>query len=325
VRVPAIKWQATDALSNGFLSVMSMISKNYDVAHFHGYASYYFVPLLLGRGIKTVITAHGYESGWDNPKYGRSARYIIKKGYETGIKHGSRIISVANHVSEKIKNNYGIGAEVISSGIDSPHFRSPNIIKDKYGLNGGDFVLFLGRIDPIKRIDWIVNAASQNSHDFRFVIAGGTQNRETEKYYKRLMEQSERAGARVIFTGPVDGEIKYELLSNCHIYVAPSRDEGLPIALLEAMSYGRLCVASDIPAHREVMENEVSGYLFRSDDQKHFSETLFNILKMKAQTLSSISSRAQQEISVRYSWDKAAASYERVYNELLADDVRKRS
>lgn len=324
IRVPAIKWQATDALTNGFFSVISLLTKGFDIAHFHGYASYFFVPLLRSMGIKTVVTAHGFESGWDNPKYGISARYVIKKGYETGIKHGSRITSVANHVSNKIKAHYGVDSEVIVSGIDRPQYRTPNIIKDKYGLNGGDYVLFLGRIDPIKRIDWIVDAAAAGDSGTKYVIAGGAQNKETEKYYKSLMDQSERSEAHVIFTGPVEGEIKYELLSNCRIFAAPSQDEGLPIALLEAMSYGCVCIASDIPAHREVVENEMSGYLFRADDKAHFSEMIMKVMHQPAHELSTVASRAQQKVDERYSWDKTAARFESIYNELMMSDERKR-
>lgn len=325
VRVPAIKWQATDALTNGFFSVMSLMMRGCDVAHFHGYASYFFVPLLRGMGVKTVVTAHGFESGWDNPKYGTSARYVIQKGYATGIKHGSRITSVASHISDKIRAHYGIDAEVIGSGIDMPQHRRPNIIKDKYGLNGGDYVLFLGRIDPIKRIDWIVDAASAGGNGATYVIAGGAQNKETEKYYKGLMDQSERAGARVIFTGPVEGEIKFELLSNCRIFAAPSQDEGLPIALLEAMSYGCVCVASDIPAHREVIENEKSGCLFRSDEKAHFLEAVMKVMHQPAHALSIVASNARQAVDERYSWDKAAARFESIYSELILSDERKRS
>jgi glycosyltransferase involved in cell wall biosynthesis len=316
MRVPAIKWQATDALTNGLYSIISLLTKDCDIAHFHGYASYFFLPLLRCIGIKTVITAHGFESGWDNPKYGRYARYVIKKGYKTGVKQGERITSVAKHVSNKIKAHYGIDAEVISSGLDPPKYRAPKIIRVQYGLNGGDYALFLGRIDPIKRIDWIVDATKTVAHLKTVVIAGGAQNKETETYYSWLKEQAEQTRARIVFTGSVEGELKYELLSNCRIFLAPSLDEGLPIALLEAMSYGRVCIASDIAGHREVIENAVSGYLFQSNDKTQFSEILLNVHKRPASELSAVASRARQVVDENYSWDHAAARFEGIYTEL---------
>jgi glycosyltransferase involved in cell wall biosynthesis len=323
VRVPAIKWQATDALTNGLFSVILLLFKECDVAHFHGYASYFFAPVLRGMGIKTVVTAHGFESGWDNPKYGKYARFVIKKGYETGIKHGSRITSVASHISNRIRADYGVEAEVIASGIDVPQYRGPNMIRKRYGLNGRDYVLFLGRIDPIKRIDWIVDIAVAGSNGVTYVIAGGAQNKETERYYKRLVDHVEKARARVIFTGPVEGDLKYELLSNCRVFVSPSQDEGLPIALLEAMSYGCVCVASDIPAHREVIENKASGYLFRSGDRGHFTETIMKVLHQLDREQLAVGSRARQKVNERYNWDKATERYESIYSELIGIDERR--
>lgn len=323
LRVPAIRWQATDALSNGLFSVMSLAMKGYDVVHFHGYASYFFAPLVHRMGIKTVITAHGFESGWENPKYSAFARYIIQQGYKTGINHGSYITSVARHVSNKIKVHYGVDAEVIGSGIDSPKRRRPNIIKEKYGLQGSDYILFLGRIDPIKRIDWIVDVAAAQGNGAMYVIAGGSQNKETEKYYKGLRDHAEQTGARIIFTGPVEGETKFELLSNCRIFVAPSQDEGLPIALLEAMSYGCVCVASGIPAHREVIANEISGYLFKSNDKDDFSEMLMNVQRQPIRHLAKVAACAKQHVDEKYNWDRAAERFEQIYSGLIASDEKK--
>jgi glycosyltransferase involved in cell wall biosynthesis len=318
VSVPAIRWQATDALTNGFFSAMTLLTKDCDIAHLHGYASYFFLPLLRRIGIKSVVTAHGFESGWDNPKYGTSAKYVLKKGFENGIKQGSRITSVARHISDKIKAHYGVDAEVISSGIDRPEYRRPNIIKNKYSLNSGDYVLFLGRIDPIKRVDWIIDAAKAADNGPTYVIAGGAQNKETEKYLEHLKDKSESNGARVIFTGPVEGELKFELLSNCRAFLSPSLHEGLPIALLEAMSYGCVCIASDIPSHMEVMDNRISGYLFRTDDKKNFLETISEVLHQPANEIKKIISRARQAVDVRYSWDKAAERFECIYSRLIA-------
>ncbi len=323
VRVPTLRWQATDALTNGFFSLVSLLTKRCDIVHLHGYASYYFVPVLRTAGIKTVVTAHGFESGWNNPKYGGVARYVIKKGYEKGIKNSSYVTSVARHISDKIMENYGVNAEVISSGIDRPRYHAPEIIKGKYGLNGDDYVLFLGRIDPIKRIEWVIDAARTTGLTGPFLIAGGAQNKETESYLSHLKEQSQRTGVRFIYTGPVEGDVKYELLSNCRMFVAPSKDEGLPISLLEAMSYGRVCLASDIPAHREVIDNEVSGYLFRSDDRAHFSELLMRMSKKPQHELSAVALRARQAVDTKYSWDRAAAQFEHIYGELISNDERR--
>jgi glycosyltransferase involved in cell wall biosynthesis len=154
------------------------------------------------------------------------------------------------------------------------------------------------------------------------VIAGGAQNKETENYFEKLRRQAEKDCARIVFTGPVEGELKYELLSNCRIFATPSQDEGLPIALLEAFSYGRVCLASDIPAHREIIEDKISGYLFQPHDKTQFIEMLIKLWKQSARELDAVASRAQQTVDAKYNWDLAAARYESIYTELLKKDGR---
>ena len=60
---------------------------------------------------------------------------------------------------------------------------------------------------------------------------------------------------RILFTGFVQGAMLDELYSNAYIYTLPSDLEGMPLSLLEAMSYGNCCLVSDIPECAEVVED----------------------------------------------------------------------
>jgi len=167
--------------------------------------------------------------------------------------------------------------------------------------------------------------AEECDYDIKYVIAGGTQNRETALYYQSLLDKASGCGNRIIFTGPVEGEEKYELLRKCRIFAVPARDEGLPIALLEAMSYGCICVASDIQAHREVIQDARAGFLFPADDKAHFIRKMLVAMMQPEQELSQMSAGARKMVDGKYSWDHAADRYESIYKDLVNERERKQS
>jgi glycosyltransferase involved in cell wall biosynthesis len=127
----------------------------------------------------------------------------------------------------------------------------------------------MGRLTPEKRVDWLIRAFqdliknSADSKHLKMVIAGSSSA--THDYVKKL-ENMSTDDNRIIFTGYVTGRVKEELLSNALLFSLPSRLEGYRIVLLEAKSYGICCLASDIDPHREAIDHEIDGLLFKHDD-----------------------------------------------------------
>jgi glycosyltransferase involved in cell wall biosynthesis len=314
--VPTVHFQATDALSNAFLSTLLIAPRKYDIVHLHGYASYYFIPLLKAFGKKSVITAHGVESGWDNPKYSSFARGVVKRAYMTGLKKADAVTTVAEHLSDKIYGMTRISAEAMPSGLDETTGRAARIIADKYKLKGLDYILFLGRIDPIKRVDWLLDLTHTVGSKIKIVIAGGSQDASTDAYYRGMIQRAS-GNPQIIFTGPVTGDEKAELLSNCLCMLAPSQYEGLPIAVLEAAAYGRCCLASDIPAHREIIEDGVNGFLFPGDSKERFLGSMNKIMSLTAGYLLALGSEARKKGMKKFNWDTTTDRFERLYYNVL--------
>ncbi|MFH2044514.1 MAG: glycosyltransferase family 4 protein [Pseudomonadota bacterium] len=324
-RVPALHYQATDALTNAFFSTLLIAVSDYDVVNLHGYASYYFVPLLKMFGKKCVITTHGVESGWDNPKYGKFARNVVKRAYMTGLMKADAVTTVAKHLSAKIYQMTNISAEVMPSGLDEVSNKTAQIIKDKYGLKGLDYVLFLGRIDPIKRVDWLLNLTDIIEPKIKIVIAGGSQDASTDAYYQSMIK-SALGNSQIIFTGPVIGDEKAELLSNCLCLLAPSKFEGLPITVLEAAAYARCCLASDIPAHKEIIEDGVNGFLFQSDDKEQFVNSVKKIISSKVEFLLIMGDKARKMGMNKYNWDKTTEQFDHLYyHHIYGKDKKKKN
>lgn len=317
VRVPALHFQATDALSNALFSSLYCLFQPYDIIHFHNYASYIFIPFLNTIGKKTVLTTHGLvDSQWYNPKYGNFGLSVIRNFGAIGLKRVHVVTTVADIWKIRIKEEFGREAYVLPSGLDKPTPAQPEIIRKKYGLEGNDYILFLGRIDPIKRIDWLINALPEEEK-FRLVIAGGTQDDQTKAYMARLHDMRTRLSSKILFTGPVAGEEKSELLANCRLFVNPSSSEGLPLSILEAMSYERCCIASDISAHKEVVSDGQTGFLFDQNDCASLRDVLTKTFKKDNIELISIGRAAKQQVADKYDWNKTTQLTEQIYRGLI--------
>lgn len=314
--VPTIHLQSTDALSNALLSSLLISLGNYNLVHFHGYASYYFIPFVKLCGKKTVLTAHGFESGWDNPKYSSTARTIIENAFKTGIRHADIVTTVASHLKTSIGETFNVESFITPSGIEQQPQLPPEIIKQKYRLNGRDYLLFLGRIDPIKRVDWLLDLPAILGQNTKIVIAGGAQDSTTQLYLRELKNKASCIPT-IIFTGPVQGQEKYELLSNCLAFITPSRNEGLPITLLEALSMGKCGIASDIAAHREVIQDGISGFLFDSSIKEDFLSVVKNMLALSDDRISSIGEVARQSVTKIYNWERTTDLFEKIYSDAI--------
>jgi glycosyltransferase involved in cell wall biosynthesis len=321
-RVPSLSMKATDALTNAFCAALQASMMNFDVVQFHGYASYYFVPLVRSVGKVAVVTAHGVESGWDNPKYGGVARRIIKSAFRIGIKRADCVTTVAAHLQRKIKRQYRVTSHVLPSGLDDVALLPARLIRQKYGLKGCDYLLFLGRIDPIKRVHWLPDLLTEIAPEIRIVVAGGSQDASTQDYLQEIIRRCP-SRRRMVFTGPVTGVEKAELLSNCLLFLAPSAYEGLPITLLEAIAYGRCCVASAIPAHAEVIDEGHTGFLFPPDDQTRFVQSVQHLTQRPLEALAAVGAEAKVRALHKFNWAKTALRYEKLFQSLVHNDLEK--
>lgn len=110
---------------------------------------------------------------------------------------------------------------------------------------------------PEKGIRYLVEAFKDVKTDKKLVIAGGSSD--TDSFMKELKKLA-KDDDRIIFTGFVQGQMLDELYSNAYIYTLPSDLEGMPLSLLEAMSYGNCCLVSDIPECAEVVEDKALNF-----------------------------------------------------------------
>ena len=161
--------------------------------------------------------------------------------------------------------------------MNRPKVITPQIIKDYYGLEKNSYVLYLGRIVPEKGIHYLISAWKNIFSDKKLVIAGGASD--TDEYMRKLRDLA-KDDDRIIFTGFTQGRELEELYSNAYVYVLPSDLEGMPLSLLEAMSYGNCCLTSDIEECASVIDDH--GLTFHKSDVDDLKSKLDELINNPA-------------------------------------------
>lgn len=237
--------------SSFFAAVRSAFSKA-DAVHIHaeGPAFMCWLPKLFGK--KVIVTVHGLDWQREKWKSGFGAKYI-HAGEKMAVRFADEIIVLSRNVQDYFKNTYGRETIWIPNGVAKPEIADADLIRKRYGLEKDGYILFLGRLVPEKGINYLIEAFRGTETGKKLVIAGGSSDSDD---YAQQLRATAGNDARIVFTGFVQGWTLAELYSNAYIYVLPSDVEGMPLSLLEAMSYGNCCVVSDIPECAEVVEDK---------------------------------------------------------------------
>ena len=214
----------------------------------------FFVPFsnLFVKKVVQDLTSGGID--WQREKWqsGLGSKFI-HQGEKNAAKYADEVIVLSKGVQDYFNENYGRETHFIPNGVNRPQIREASLITDEFELKKDSYILFLGRLVPEKGIRYLVEAFKNVKTDKKLVIAGGSSD--TDSFMEELKELA-KGDDRILFTGFVQGAMLDELYSNAYIYTLPSDLEGMPLSLLEAMSYGNCCLVSDIPECAEVVEDK---------------------------------------------------------------------
>lgn len=304
--VPTINRRGLAAVSSSFFAALYSSFGRYDVVHIHaeGPAFFCWLPKLFGK--RVIVTIHGID--WKREKWqsGLGSKFI-RQGEKNAVKYADEIIVLSKGVQDYFKDTYGRRTHFIPNGVDRPEIREADLIKEKFGLSKDSYILFLGRLVPEKGIRYLVEAFKDIKTDKELVIAGGSSD--TDSFMKELKELA-KDDNRIIFTGFVQGQILDELYSNAYIYTLPSDLEGMPLSLLEAMSYGNCCLVSDIPECTEVVEDK--ALIFKKSDVKNLQEKLQDACD-RPEKVTGYKEQAADFICEKYNWDDVVEETMKLY------------
>lgn len=299
-----------EAIFHTALSTIRAAFMRPDVLHIHAVGPALCVPLARLLGLPVVVTSQGPD--YARPKWGKLATRVIKLGERWAARYANRMIVVSDAIRRMVKEEYGDDAEVIPNGVELPEGPIGSDRLDQWGLEPGRYVFALGRFVEEKGFDHLLEAYRGLDTEWKLALAGDADHpRPHSRYLRRTAEEMDK----VVLTGMVKGKDLQQLYANCGLMVLPSHHEGLPLVLLEALSYGCNVIASDIPACRAVPLRE-ERYVPDGD------ETALR-QKMEHWMAKGISQTERQEnldlLRREYDWGTIARRTLAVYREVVGD------
>lgn len=306
VPVKTIDKKGLAALSSSYFATKAAIKDRPDVIHYHAEGPCVPLPLAKYAGIRTVATIHGLD--WQRAKWGKLASTYIKMGERAAANKADGLIVLSKSAQSYFQNAYGRAAALIPNGIEKKQLRPVKRIKQRWGLDEGSYLLYLGRLVPEKRPELLIEAFKGLDTDKRLVIAGGCSD--TSEFEMSLREAA-AGDSRILFTGFVSGELLEELYSNCFAYVLPSDVEGMPMSLLEAMACGRCCVTSDIPECADVVAG--NGMAFEKGSAASLRSVLRGLLA-DSDHAAALGAAARAHVNKTYDWDSVVDRTLAVYD-----------
>ena len=275
--------------------------------------SYHFLPHAIFVWIASKMTGIPFI-------FCQTGGYV--ESYATGILKGrivKRILKSAYHINVPGKESVrfwvelGINSRKISvlhSTIDTDKIL-PNSDNMYYKY---DFV-FVGRLDAVKRIDWIINAISNiksSGRSYRLAIVGDGPLRNE---LKRLVEKLGMT-ATIEFLG--FQENVFQFLDVSKVMVMASKSEGLPVALMEAMASEKLVIAPSVNNIPSVVADGITGFLFNPMKFGELQDAMLNAIE-NYEAYTTMRKNARKVIVENYSYAVA----ERKWNEILFKEKSK--
>ena len=243
----APKSKGLEAIVHSFLGVLYAALKRPDILHIQAIGpSIMTLPARL-LGLRVIVTHHGPD--YDRQKWGGCARFVLQLGECLGMRCSNERIVISKVIADLIRVKHGMQSVLIPNGVVLPQLPKSTEALNIFGLTPGRYVLLVSRLVPEKHhLDLIAAFKLAGLPGWNLVIVGGADH--PDAYQREVIEQATKAS--VIMTGFQQGLALQELYAHAGLFVLPSSHEGLPIVLLEALSYGLPVLASDIPANLEV-------------------------------------------------------------------------
>lgn len=309
VNIESPKKKSLEAIVHTFRAINYAKRNGAEILHVNAIGPALLVPYAKLMGMKVIFTHHGPD--YDRDKWGFAAKTILKLGERMGCMFADDVIVISNVIKDLISKKYNRTKNVhlIYNGVPQPDICHNTEYFKELGIDEGKYLLGMCRFVPEKNLDHLVEAyiklkSQSNSSDFpKLVLAGDA---DFDDDYSRSLKKLAKDNG-VVLTGFVKGKKLHSLLTNALCYSLPSSHEGLPIALLEAMSYRLPVVVSDIPANKEI----------GLSDECYFECGNINQLADRINTIIQTPLHRIDYNMTKYNWDDIANQTMEVYNSVI--------
>jgi len=271
----------------------------YDVVHAHNVPSWFC--LKASRGKVKILTQHGVYSQQISFLHGGFFGYIGGRLEKYALKRVDAVTCISKSVYEYYRG-IGVNAFYIPNAIDFNDL--PDVGVRFYDKQ----VVFIGRVSLEKGVDTLLKSLEYLSSDVHVLVIGsGTRDMES------LIHSQASKHPNLHFLGYKPRSECLKILAGSDALVLPSRFEGMPTVLLEAMALKIPIVATKIPGVLDVV-NDSCAILIQPDDPKALAEAINNCLSGYPEKYIST---AYERVREEFNWDVVSGKYVKLYVDLL--------
>ena len=304
VHLSSLRSKYFDTITHTLLATIHALRERHEVIHYHGVGPslWSFIPRIFSPKTLVITTFHSIDR--KHEKWGWFARLILRLGEWTTCNLAHRTIAVSQTIRQYARDVYDCDAEFIPNAVRMYEKTDKQEYLATWGLEPGSYVLMVSRLIPHKGAHYLIEAhkklkfAGLIDKDTKLAIVGDGYY--TDAYVRSLQVMAEQ-NDDIVFTGFQSGEALTQLFSHAKLMVHPSDKEGLPINVLEGMSYSLPVLLSDIPEHLELTNSP--DYLFAHSQVLSLKDRLLRLLQTDVSTLADQGKKNRQQIKDVYHWD----------------------
>ena len=302
------KKKSIEAIVHTFIAILEAKKWRADVLHIHAIGPAIMVPFARILGLKVVMTNHGPD--YDRDKWGRLAKFVLRTGEKLGGIFASEVIVISEVIRKIIRERCHRDSHLIYNGVQIPDKTSRTTFLDSLNLKPNNYILAVARFVPEKGFHDLIEAFNQSGLNCKLVLAGDSDH---EDDYSRNLKKLASENPDIVLTGYITGDELHQIYSHARLFVLPSYHEGLPIALLEALSYGIMPLVSDIPANLEVKID--SNYYFNCKNIEHLKTKLIQL--WDTSFTNADKKQLIEFVKNKYDWQKIAEQTIAVYHSAI--------
>ncbi len=327
IHVPTIHTKHFDTILHTFMATLHAMYLRHDIIHYHGVGPSLlsWIPRVFSPQIKIVTTFHSMDR--KHEKWGWFAKLMLRMGEYTACKFAHTVIAVSPTIEQYVRDVYDRKAIYIPNAVNLAPSSTETQLLQEWNLQKENYILMVSRLIPHKGAHYLIDAWKEAQKEQPKLLEGKKLVIVGDGYYTdeyvTMLKAKAAGNESIVFTGFQNGEKLKALYSFAQIQVHPSDNEGLPMCVLEGMSFGRPVILSNIPEHRDLNGDPES--LFQYGSVNDLKNKLISFLSLPKKELTQKGTLNQQTIKKHYTWDMVLAGVVEIYESYSVLEVQKRA